>query len=975
MGKAVGNSTNERNCVNGTSVSRQRRKVKTKKMRRKKDLEDLHQKVLKAKKKLREKTLPRKLSQSAFGKLLNQFADKRQEYDKRTQAVNEKSGRLQEHRKICARLLPKPRTGMYKNGAVGKGIRRDNVVINDSTDARQRGDLFRLLNGYQSSSTQLLNTEVHNESLRSPIFNLQNEKCSPVLGKVQGISRKHKIIRPQEERISQNWIFPDDDSEHQENHPRKFSSKHKHSLCSPYEQYVELCETINSEISASCTFLEDFLPDPLLSIKTKLRNVYTNARLLFHACDKKKREEGLNAARATINENMSLVAPDFCGPTTIINYDKNGLQNRKNYGKDILEEHSYGNERPSLNSKKREVAQKLGRNNVHNTYLSSHFLPSKSTNGMTGIFVQPSDNFAKSHSLDTETNMADFESDDFENPQGATEEDFENFVLHLRTKNRGKPVGKDSIFTSSASSSIGNNSYEDKCTKLISSPENVLNKHFEKLNVIAPKAKSFKLVPSILRRNRQNRGQKKDEDMSKYLNRPPQNSHLRKVSARNAFLTPASSVNDRQNTFNADPASTSTKDELQHGFSTVDALHFLSSDLNQPREIQMYYPKQPLAITLHQPRKDPRGKKQKPNLDKSIHSHYKIFSTSDVHGSTIANSHSDHQTIPDNRMRQLECRHCHRSFHHTHDQAFDLKNHAESSLTQNVAHDRITDCVTHENHNAPNVSCLKSYHGFQYNDRCPREDSANLLFEREHSMCPTNWRISRAAQDRVTCTKVDRCRSFVDPMQGLDFVAQPATAASIKSQRIRAPCFCEETDTFLFQEAQDAGISSRGSKPRASTSSQPWNSDASLLADISQPVKYLACEGNSKPERMPVYACGASNAAKVLLLPAKCGERTKCQPAVPVICVNPRDFVKCPDLDSDRCSCSTKIIPCEPEYKCDVEHPDSRMNRGVNMFLNALPKETSVSKIISVNVFRFMQMKYYEELDILFCWAKVYRDV
>ncbi|XP_034949997.1 uncharacterized protein [Chelonus insularis] len=135
-------------------------KQRLKKKKRKKDLEQLRSNVLATKKKLSRRSLQtknvvNKTSKNSLEKTLTKFAEFRQKINNKTQGLD--SRKNTKKRRICERLLPEPAIGIFRNGATSKEVRKTkNNIVNQIDEARLQNNLFKLLNGEESSSPDQL---------------------------------------------------------------------------------------------------------------------------------------------------------------------------------------------------------------------------------------------------------------------------------------------------------------------------------------------------------------------------------------------------------------------------------------------------------------------------------------------------------------------------------------------------------------------------------------------------------------------------------------------------------------------------------------------------------------------------------------------------------------------------------------------------------------------------------------------------
>ncbi|KAK9299540.1 hypothetical protein QLX08_007453 [Tetragonisca angustula] len=263
MGKLTCNIvTSDTSVDEGVKIVHEKQKVRTKRKKRKRDLTD--QKIFKLKK---QNQITCKIWQCSFIKLLQHFADIREEYDKQTK-INGKLGEAQNSKKISNRILPQPLAGIYRNGATGKEIRRaqTEVSLNDLNNARLHGNVLKLLDGYHSKSEGVATK--NNNTKRLKDFSIENilkldTETSPILGKIDGRKRTQKKddIEIPQRSIEENRI---DDSE-------------QNSALNKLNKYEELCRIVSSENFEGKNFPDCFGPDPLIKVKQKLRYMYAES--------------------------------------------------------------------------------------------------------------------------------------------------------------------------------------------------------------------------------------------------------------------------------------------------------------------------------------------------------------------------------------------------------------------------------------------------------------------------------------------------------------------------------------------------------------------------------------------------------------------------------------------------------------------------------------------------------------------------
>ncbi|CAK9818841.1 hypothetical protein ANTQUA_LOCUS9939 [Anthophora quadrimaculata] len=247
---------------------REEQKIRAKKKKRKRDLTDLHQRLFKSKKNSR---ITFKFWQSSFIKLLQRFADIREEYEREAK-IDGKPGKARNSKRIADRILPRPLAGIYRNGATGKEIRRSRIKLssNDLNNARLQGNVLKLLHGYDPKPDILQPTP-------------PGETRSPVLGKLGG--RKNH---------SNNEYIEISTALESIELPQKFSEKEKMIISenlrnSALSKYEELCKITSSKYIEGQNFPDRFTIDPLIAVKRKLRNMYAESFRSHFLRDKIKR--------------------------------------------------------------------------------------------------------------------------------------------------------------------------------------------------------------------------------------------------------------------------------------------------------------------------------------------------------------------------------------------------------------------------------------------------------------------------------------------------------------------------------------------------------------------------------------------------------------------------------------------------------------------------------------------------------------
>ncbi|XP_017752504.1 PREDICTED: uncharacterized protein LOC108545417 [Eufriesea mexicana] len=311
-----------RDVASDTSIDEQRKtvrkeqKTRTKKKKRKRDLTDLHRRLFKSKKQNR---VTCKFWQSSFVKLLQRFADIRDEYDNETK-IDGKLGKARTSKKAPNRILPRPLAGIYRNGAAGKEIRRSQkkLPLNDLNNARLQSNVLKLLDGYDSKSEAIVIKNDKNEILNDSILfdttikNVQPSSdhlyISPVLGKVDGKKRCEK-----EERLKH--LKPECIKFPQKLLEKKKTIDSENLRNSALSKYEELCRIICSENFEGQNFPNCFTTDPLTTVKKKLRSIYAESFRSQFLRDMIKRGNILNECDtpSTSVENH-LPNTEYCPP-------------------------------------------------------------------------------------------------------------------------------------------------------------------------------------------------------------------------------------------------------------------------------------------------------------------------------------------------------------------------------------------------------------------------------------------------------------------------------------------------------------------------------------------------------------------------------------------------------------------------------------------------------------------------------------
>ncbi|CAL1676490.1 unnamed protein product [Lasius platythorax] len=285
--------------------------------RRRKDLNRIHSKILKAKKEL-----------DNVGK----------------KNGNKERQRRQGQAKISTRLLPKPAIGIYRNGAKGKNI------LKETSDtmferARLNADALKLFNGDTSEFKYIEDLSTHNETTKqlpnkSFVRNNLNWTSgtleqSPVLGERQSKNQKPYLVKKkseenffknldsdkirkqnvndgskyvaQKENVYKKKLFQNDkkqskavtqtqtfdngdfmeENEVNENRTQQIHEDSKHTSMA-LNRYTELCKMVSAINFAD--FLQNYQSDPLKTTIKKLEHNYSKTLRQQYLREKNKRE-------------------------------------------------------------------------------------------------------------------------------------------------------------------------------------------------------------------------------------------------------------------------------------------------------------------------------------------------------------------------------------------------------------------------------------------------------------------------------------------------------------------------------------------------------------------------------------------------------------------------------------------------------------------------------------------------------------
>nr|XP_033336681.1 uncharacterized protein LOC117226461 isoform X1 [Megalopta genalis] len=286
---------------------REEQKARPKKKKRKKDLVDLHQRLRNPAKRDRKPTQ----RQGNFVKLLHRFADVREEYGKETKTVG-KLGKARNTKKLSNRILPRRMSGIYRNGAIGKEIRRPNALVslNGSNNARLEEDVMKLLQGYEKNAESVVldgnrkETEVLvvDSVIRDTLCPTPPDAdlASPVLGKVDG-----KKLHNRDEREGQGGPSNYVDLSHLVRERRK-AVNIEQLQDSAIRRYEDLCATVRRNFEG-LNLPDQLTTDPLSSVKMKLRSIYAKSFQSRYSRDMLKYGSALN-------ERSTMPSFDYSNP-------------------------------------------------------------------------------------------------------------------------------------------------------------------------------------------------------------------------------------------------------------------------------------------------------------------------------------------------------------------------------------------------------------------------------------------------------------------------------------------------------------------------------------------------------------------------------------------------------------------------------------------------------------------------------------
>ncbi|XP_078042536.1 uncharacterized protein LOC144472941 [Augochlora pura] len=275
MGKVMQSGDNSKDPC--WKTVRKEQKVLPKMKKRKKDLIDPLQRLRNPSKRDRKPTH----RQGNFVKLLHRFADVREEYGKETKTDGQ-LGKVRNSKNVANRILPKRMSGIYRNGAVGKEIRRSNarVPLNGSDKARLEGNVMKLLQGYDDNAKSVVLNDNGDETQVVVVDYVSRDTLrptppgtdllSPVFGKVNGKEQRNKDDRGGQEGPS-NYV----DFSHLLRGKTKVVNTEQ-LQDSAIKRYEELCDAISKKFEG-LNLPDQSIPDPLSTVKKELRGFYAKS--------------------------------------------------------------------------------------------------------------------------------------------------------------------------------------------------------------------------------------------------------------------------------------------------------------------------------------------------------------------------------------------------------------------------------------------------------------------------------------------------------------------------------------------------------------------------------------------------------------------------------------------------------------------------------------------------------------------------
>ncbi|EFN70577.1 hypothetical protein EAG_00651 [Camponotus floridanus] len=255
-----------------------------KRKRCKRDVDRIHSKILKAKKKLDND-------------------GKNGEKDKQ---------RKQGQAKICTRLLPRSAFGIYRNGTKGKNIYKE---TSESTfdRARLKADALKLFNGDTPEVKYTEGPSTYNETTEQLESNKDFVKNSLKFWTPNSILEQSPVLK-RKQRMFDNFVEENGVNED------KIQQTHRDdkNISKALNHYKDLCKMI-SDVNFGGDFLQNYQSDPLTTTIKKLKCTYSNSLRQRYLREKNKLETVKSSALSV--ENQACTYSDASQMSPAIEYE------------------------------------------------------------------------------------------------------------------------------------------------------------------------------------------------------------------------------------------------------------------------------------------------------------------------------------------------------------------------------------------------------------------------------------------------------------------------------------------------------------------------------------------------------------------------------------------------------------------------------------------------------------------------------
>ncbi|KZC04116.1 hypothetical protein WN55_04053, partial [Dufourea novaeangliae] len=751
--------------------------------------------------------------------------------------------KVRNSKRIANRILPGPLSGIYRNGAVSKEIRRSQVgpPSDDINNARLEGNVMKLLQGYNPNSKGVVIDNNNEEQSTHPLLDSTARNIlyptpadlSPVLGKVDG-KKRHPTNECQRNDGPLQYLGVS-----QPVPEKKKPINTESPQYSAVKRYEEFCAMISKENFEGPNFPNMFTKDPLVTVKEKLRSIYAESFRSQFLRDLIKRGKILNERSTTssfVRENLpeAIFCPSSYGrdtdlATVTTEYSDSQVRCRK-----AKESSSQGTKNLFLlphRSGMERVESEL-ESNVQNVDLDTDDFSDSSKQDRSLLEVDPP--------LCHKRNIKYFET-----------------ILPSQTNNADRPKGgnRSMLFVASDGQTpkdLDNKKHLTKRKNQRTQTVHILNsgvkRHPGKYKVKTSqqiKMKNLKHIPAILRRCHNHVVSNNDMvnlfDESMLVNKPKE--ILFGPSKRKVLFTPQSVVTESENL--GDTVLDTDPGDLDVHTCVIASPSLRNDELRFARNSQMQTDQQ-VRINID----NIFSKKNKKNgpVQKTV-----MFTKKVTHNT----SHSQHPNSL-TADRQVE-------------------NSVVCSMRKNIPQQQDkclkNVCTAHRNCQRVSANCHRSFHCSQKSDessygsqefkevslsqvqpvQVQQEsvvcDKVLLRKVQQHPSCE-NDQHCHGNNQRVCFVVVDQCKD----LNGSQDRSNDNVAPQMKKRMLENGVFCQEdvADIGILKGVQNLQILPvEKREPRINFTSNRCTGNTVVVEE--QPIKYLAFENDSKAQKIPIY--------------------------------------------------------------------------------------------------------------------------